>query len=428
MAKIVEFCSRLATKLQVTSNGTRWLLLSIIATCISIGVGVSFLSRTHSEWDDVFLAASKRLIAGESLYPPGTNYSYPPFSALLGVPLAKTSGMFPRAVFYFANLLSIAVLLVSAAKLSHGSTSLVHDSRTFWLGIIIGFPFVFHTLAHQQTDLLVAALCLGGCYFLQRDRVIPACLALGLAAAMKCTPLLFVPYLVVKGRLRMAAAMLLVAVCVNLIPDLINRPTDASCQLAKWCEFFISPMMKPDHTPGVWASEIIYNQSIVGAVNRWYAEKVPVMYLKRATYFLYAGLGSLALVAMIRSRQQHRLQLSTHSNTQHICESEQYVSLLGWECSIVLAGMLLLSPMSSVPHFATMLLPGWLMARAVVVQKRWELLPFLLAMLCGSLASNKDLLGRSLYTQGLWYGSVMWLAVAAFLGSFVALAFPKLSK
>jgi hypothetical protein len=405
-----------------TSDATRWRILFAITVLTIIGVGIPFLTRHHSEWDDVYRAAGRRLLAGESLYPINTSYAYPPLTAALVAPLADAPTALARAVWYAINVAFIGGLIVCAWRITQ-TTTMVREPTVFWLGLAIGLPFVLHALSHQKIDAIVTAIVIGGCFALTRQRPFVAAICFGLAAAVKCTPLLFAPYLLLKGRPAAALLVLIVAVSANLLPDAIVRPTDATCHLEKWFQFYIAPMLKPDYTPGVWASEIVYNQSLMGAANRWTSttwhitDKVaieampplmPTAELKRLQYGVFAGIASIALAAMIRGRRRSQA--------------------IAWECGLVISAMLLLSPMSSVPHFATLLLPGWLLTRAVVIEQRWELLPFLGGMFLGAMSSNKDLLGANLYTLSLWYGSVMSTAIFAFAGCIVAMMLPQANK
>ena len=387
----------------VSESSRRWILAALALAAI-VGLAIPFVTRKKSEWDDVYRAAGRRLLAGEGLYPTGTSYAYPPLSAALVAPLAHADDRAARIAWYAVNVAFIAGLLALGWRAARGPVPVVREPAVFWIGMAVGFPFVLHALAHQQNDAIVAAVVIGGCYCLARGRGFAGATCFGLAAAVKCTPLLFAPYLLVKGRPFAAAWVFAVAAGASLAPDLVSRPTDAPCHLAKWYSYYIVPQLNPDRPPGVWASEIIYNQSVVGAANRWFGESVPPRDLKRSVYGLFAGLAALALYAMRRGARQP--------------------DAIAWECSLVLSAMLLLSPMSSVPHFATLLLPGWLLAHAVLRERRYELLPFLAAMVLGALASNKDLLGGTAYTAGLRAGSVMFAAVAAFGGCALALARP----
>ena len=48
-----------------------------------------------------------------------------------------------------------------------------------------------NSLAHQQTDIVIAALLTAGCFVMTRDRIISGAILIGLAAAFKGPPLLF---------------------------------------------------------------------------------------------------------------------------------------------------------------------------------------------------------------------------------------------
>jgi Glycosyltransferase family 87 len=400
------------------SDQTRVRVLAVAAVLAIVGVGVPFVTRKHSEWDDVYRNASQRLLDGASLYPPGSSYVYPPLPSLLVAPFALMPDRVSRLAWYAINMVCVALLLTCGWKLA-SSRAIVREPWLFWIGMTIGFPFVLHTLAHQQIDIVIAAMVGGGCYALTQSRMATAVWAFGLAAAIKCTPLLFAAYLLVKGRPFAALAVVVIAIVANLLPDVVSRPNDASCHLEKWYRNYIAPMVRGERAPGVWASEVIYNQSLIGAANRWtqttwtndpsgksivisaVPSRMPIDELKRLQYGLFAGIGAAILAAMLRGRR--------------------VPNALAWECSLGLSAMILLSPMSSIPHFATMIVPAWLLTDAALRGRR-ELWPFVAVMLVGALLSNKDLVGGRVYTLGLWYGSVMWTSVAAFGGCAFALA------
>jgi hypothetical protein len=80
------------------------------------------------------------------------------------------------------------------------------------------------------------------------------------------------------------------------------------------------------------------------------------------------------------------------------------VSEQALEAGMVLALMLVLSPMSSKAHFGTLLLPAFCLARAAAGSQdrlRWGLLAA--AVVLG--LANKGVLGNHLYTLALFYGA-----------------------
>jgi len=382
-------------------------VIGLLLVAAIMGFGIPFVTRMRSEWDTVFVRTAEHLLAGRDIYAQPDGYTYPPFQAFLAVPFAMMPTTANRIAFYGLNLVCLYWLFRSATKLAGGFTI---------VGAAAGAMFAFHCYAHQQTDIISAALVLGGCSYFARGKSLAAATLFGLGAAMKCTPLLFAPYLLVKGKPVAATWLILIAIGANLLPDAIHRPAEGTW-VSKWYEMYLAPMTRPEYSPGVWASDIIYNQSLVGAMKRWTSTtwsvvehkvemraipaSMPPGEMKRLLVGCFAGLGALALAAIILGRRSERS--------------------IAWECGMVVSAMLLMSPMSSVPHFATLLLPGLLFAQMYRERRTTYILIFGTILLLGALATNKDLIGSKNYTIGLWYGSAMWCAIASFFGCAVGL-------
>jgi hypothetical protein len=208
----------------------------------------------------------------------------------------------------------------------------------------------------------------------------------------------------------------MIALAANLLPDLIHGPADASTWLAKWWTMFIAPMASAEHRPGIWASAMIYNQSLIGGLSRWTitawtmndtfeVRTIEPLLSSQSLKLLIAAfallLGGVSLIAMRSVRV-----LSEDRRT-------------AWECSLVICGMLLFSPMSSPAHFGVLVLPAFLLARAALLGRSRSAAVFLIGMLIAAYVSNKDLLGAKLYSLGLWYGSIMAAAVFALIGCWI---------
>jgi hypothetical protein len=269
-----------------------------------------------------------------------------------------------------------------------------------------GIFFIHNCLAHQQTDIFIAALLIAGCLALSKGRSILAATGFGLAAAMKCTPLLWAPYLVWRGRPVAAAWLVAVALGANLLPDVVSRSPSDGIWLKRFATLYLVPLTDRNHVPGSWGSEIAYNQSISGAAQRWLlttprlrdgsyevertASVENPMLMKSSVFGLEIALLATAVVACGRPFQR---------------VSGQGRDAL--EYSVVLTLMLLLSPMSSVAHFGTLILPGFCLARRAFLGRDRVSTGILMAAVIAACASNKDLLGGNLYTLALWSGCVM---------------------
>src|SRR5205823_6648843 len=79
----------------------------------------------------------------------------------------------------------------------------------------------------------------------------------------------WLPYLVWRGRPGAAAWLLCVAVGVNFLPDLVNSPASGRPWPAEYAVRILRPLTASDHAPGSWASDLVYNQSLAGAGQRW---------------------------------------------------------------------------------------------------------------------------------------------------------------
>src|SRR5439155_5919371 len=119
------------------------------------------------------------------------------------------------------------------------------------------------------------------------------------------------------------------------------------------------------------------------------------------------GLALVLLGALAAGRARRRMPVALRG-TERPNEVLEY--------SLVCILMLLLSPQSSKPHFCTLLLPGFCLAR-LVIQHREPVLGVLLCAAIGAgLLSNKDLVGGAIYEVAIWYGSVFWNTALLFIG------------
>lgn len=419
----------------------RWLCAHpylLAGVLIFSGYLVPFCARVRSEWEEVYVRTAAHLRAGHNIYQQSDGYLYPPFMALLAVPFTYMPHLLSRLIWYGINIGCMAVLLRSAWHASGGTIlegGKSGDRSEHWiclLGLGCGVWYSFHAMAHQQTDLLIGALVLGGCALLQQGRSLRGAACFGLAAAMKCTALLWVPYLVLRGRWRAALCLVAVAGAVNLLPDLVHRPATGGTWLGSWYATYIRPMTNKQHVPGVWGSSILYNQSLSGAVNRWlltdwtWGKKEVAIQLGpdpddpgRLKLLVHGAEAFLFIAAALLFLRRPVLRPGIDPNDR---------DWAAWEYSIIVSLMLLFSPMSSIPHFCTLVLPGFCLARRAVRQGEWWTWTFLVLAVFAAALSNKDLWGARIYTVALWHGAMTWNTLFLLAACLLALLFPADSK
>ncbi len=392
-------------------------------------VVICFCVRQQSEWRDVYLPATARLWHGEDIYRPEHGYLYPPFMAWAALPFLAAPEPLGRCAWMLVNLACLYVMLHWSWRASGGRRLEGGDRRwgEHWaalLGCLCGVFYLNNCLAHQQTDIVIGAALAGGCLLLVRGNSVLAATAFGLAAACKCTGLLWAPYLVWRGRPWAALWLVLVAAGVNFLPDLVSRPPAGGTWLVTYTARFLSPIAESDHYVGTWGSDPAYNQSLAGMGQRWcltswtwssndctIESRSPLLgprELRAAVYGfeLLLVLGVLAICG----RPFRRLAHEKTAETQAL------------ECGIVLLLMLLLSPMSSKAHFGTLIVPGFCLARAAFHSRSRLLGSLLLVAVLLGLLSNKDPLGERLYTLSLWYGVVTCQSLILLAGCLLAIA------
>src|SRR5262249_36821300 len=146
------------------------------------------------------------------------------------------------------NASALVILIMEAWRLSGGAAlegnrpAPRREHLIFALGLLCGIFYALDALSNQQSDLVVAALVIIGCRLLIRDRGAGSGVMFGLAAGIKCTPLLWSGYLVWRKRWLAAGLMLLVALAINWLPELTHpRPTSQS-RLEEWARRYLVPM------------------------------------------------------------------------------------------------------------------------------------------------------------------------------------------
>jgi hypothetical protein len=394
---------------------------------------IPFQVRHDSEWDEVYVHAARRLLTSQHLYNPpaeSAGYVYPPFSALLAIPFTLFPHGTARVIWYALNVLCIVGLVgwswhLSGGQKLEGVGVNWREHAVMLLGLACAARYVLDCLAHQQVDLVVGALVLGGCLFLSRSRSWSAATAFGLATAIKCTALLWCPYLILRGQCRAAVWLVVVAVGVNLLPDLVNRPQSGGCWLGEWSSL-LAPMRSADSVPGTWTSAIIYNQSLAGLANRWcctdyvwtadnceVADRPDPLSPRTVRVLLYgAELGLVLLVLLVAGIRRPERMAPQADNMRDGAVIEY---------SIVLLMMLLLSPMSSKPHFCTMFLPAFCLARLAIYRARRWCWFALLAAIATATITQKGLVGERWSSLFLWWGGVTWSALFLLAGCIWAL-------
>ena len=172
----------------------------------------------------VYRDAAGRLLDHLAVYPPGSRYEpgqplpflYPPFAALVLVPLAVVPVGSATAAWWLLNLLCLVWLLARAFAPALGRLSPVgRGAATVLLAVasVLLLAPVYRVFTFGQVGLVLAVLCIVDLDLAVR-RPRRAGVLVGVAAAVKLTPAAFALTLLASGRRR--AAVVAGATCVAL--------------------------------------------------------------------------------------------------------------------------------------------------------------------------------------------------------------------
>ncbi len=408
------------------SGGALWGSAVFAAVVFFAAMLWPFMRRgENSEFIVCYVRAAQRMQTGQPIHrDEPVAYSYPPAMAMLAMPLAQLLPQTTLVAWYLINVVATCVVFAGAWRLMGGpSLARLRGKWTavFWLGVLLVFRFISAPLENQQFDTVIAAVLTLGCLLLWRGRELQAALWLGAAAAMKCTPLLFAPYLLWRGRLKAACLMVLVAVVVNRLPDAIWPQAGGQSYLADWAAMFLVKV--GSSAPGVWDSDLVLNQSLSGLFNRFAQsglvlspDRLPsglaVLSESAVRWMRWLTYGTSALLLAAIACRTARFGQSCAVEPAHGQSPVDWAQLqLGVEAASVFCLMLLLSPMSSKAHYVVLVLPCLLFARAVVEGRNGAFLGLLPILLITGPLTSKGLTGKALGDLTLAWGFPTWYAV-----------------
>jgi alpha-1,2-mannosyltransferase len=209
----------------------------------------------------VYYGAGSMAWSGQSLYDfhsfNGDPFIYPPFAGLIFLPLAALPEASVQVLWTLLQLVEILVLagVVVARSGQPAIRALGHVSAVPLVACLLAMSQpVYWGLFLGQVSLLVTLLAVGDALDLLPRRL--QGVGIGVAAAIKLTPLAYVPYLLLTGRKRQA---------------LVAMGTFTLCGLLAW-------IVLPEDSGSYWTSRILVpgymdisqlsNQSVYGAIDR----------------------------------------------------------------------------------------------------------------------------------------------------------------
>ena len=209
-----------------------------IALAGALGLAVGRLQLDMA----VYLMGGRHLVDGR-LYlvglpnAPHLPFTYPPVAALAFAPVAVLPEHVAQVVWSLVNVAALFALLLLSVRAAR--PGLARHRLVLWALLLMApaswIEPVRLTLSFGQVNIVLAAMVLGDLtgHLRVGGRTLPRGVLLGLAAAVKLVPLVFVPYLFVTRQTRAAwVALVTFAVC-----SVGTALTDPSVSWSYWTKY-----------------------------------------------------------------------------------------------------------------------------------------------------------------------------------------------
>jgi alpha-1,2-mannosyltransferase len=212
-----------------------------------------------------------RFLAGTNLYAGGLNIPYTPFWALAHGPAAVLPALAMPALLFPIGIVALAVLLAVLDRIFSGVLPI--DRRAiFWVAagsVALASRFVVRDLLDTGPNLVVVALTWSAVLLWARGRLAGSALCLGLAVAMKLTPVIFIAYFAWKREWRVAAWALAAAVAFSLLPAAWMGWGSFTAHMTTWAATLAGAARQMDPRIGVLGLESPQNLSLRPALARF---------------------------------------------------------------------------------------------------------------------------------------------------------------
>jgi alpha-1,2-mannosyltransferase len=315
---------------------------------LAVAIGAVLYCRHY--WDEapglsLYVVAAQCMLDGLPLQSCDATFTYPPLFALAIIPLVPLPMVLRNLVWYLVTLGSLYGCITLSVGLARRIVPAEWSKRDLaWLygaGILLSLKFIFAAVGNQSYDAVVVLLVIAGLSGAAADRPGPAGASFGAAAALKATPLLFLPYLLLKRHYRAAVVMAVVTVMACLLPDVLftlGRKSFDNSYFIAWLRQVAEPALteKLSGNPHTfWMATNPNNNSLRGMLGIFTTDDAANF--KVVLYTVYAVYGAIVGLFILWTRNQR--------------------SAIAVDGALLLISMLMLSPMTSQSHYVALILP-----------------------------------------------------------------------
>jgi alpha-1,2-mannosyltransferase len=307
---------------------------AVLSSAAALAYGLYVALRTYEVDLGVYIRLGGRYVFTSHLYSfglPNTSllFTYPPFAALVFAPWHRmfstvNSVQTAWTLCNLGALIGVLVLSVRTVKPDLGRTSIWRLALVLSLPALLLNP-VLVTIGFGQVNLVVTLLVM---WDLLSERRIgqwkaPLGVATGLAAAVKLTPILFVPYLILTRRTRGALNCVSTFVVCELMAFLLS-PTSS---IAYWTR----DLFKPDRAGSL---SFVGNQNLTAVIERFNHGVLPDISL--VPVLIVAAAAGLWLAALAHRRSSPMLGILICAATGLLVSPISWVHHMVWVVPAIL--------------------------------------------------------------------------------------------
>ncbi len=363
---------------------------------------------------DFYTGAASTMLKGES--PRGvTAMAYPPPLVAAYIPFCEMGDLMQRILALGIMSLLLVFIFATLQKKVVGEQTLLSTILFWFLVALTVGRHVTSPIENYSHDIFIAALVILAIRLWSTRREGQGGVVMGVAAACKATPLLFLPFLFLQRRWKAAIVMSVATAAVFILPDLLF-PRSGGTWASYWFSIVTNSLNQVRGTVkvGNWTDWNQLNQSLSGTISRIFsypdksnadAVSVCIVELQPATIKKIVFSARIAILGILIWALYKPVK--TPIVMRRFCEG-----------SLLVCGMLLLSPMSSKAHFFLLVLPATVIIRYYIWERRDRLiLAILIIMFIYGSLSAKDIIGTKAGHAVLATGSVTWCTLLAMLGT-----------
>lgn len=318
-----------------------------------------------------------QVCAGAFTYPPGFAFVMTPFA---GMPMGLRLFVW-YVITIGATVGAYKLTEKLAARLFVEPFGLVEQGWARILALVLSIKFALAVLENQAYDTLSLVFVMLGLAGLANRREALGGAAIGLAAAIKATPLIFLPYLIVKRRFVAAATFTAAYLLLSFAPDIVFTPVGASeGYFVAWLHHIAgASLFNPDAAQfNFWSGANSLNHSLRGAVSLQINEVTQGSLHKVVLYGIELAFIAFC-AALILLRKERR-------------------DMLAIDASILLIATLMLSPMTSRSHYVVLIVPYVTLSMVVLRDQttRWVGIVVLALSFVLLTATSNDVVGKAM--------------------------------